>query len=422
MKALIIGGGLGGLLTAARLVKAGHRVEIFERLPVIGGRFINLDYKGYTLTSGALHMIPHGSRGPLASMLRQVGADVEIVPSSPPAMLRMPDNGSSRDISFEKFSSPLSLTDKLRLFYLTAKSRFVKPGDESFKDWFFPFIKDTWLIKFANAYCGWALSIRCGDVSASEMLTIINNMRRYGGPGVPMGGCGAIINALEQVILTGGGIIHTNRRVDRILIVDNRAVGVEAGSETILGDVVISDIGHQLSAQLYNHPDTDEFKNYIAALNSARPAAGIKICLGANRPLIGHGGILLTPYARRVNGINEVTNIDPSLAPPGKHLVMSHQALQSDDIRSEIELGLKDLEDIFHKDDYEVLIVQTYRDGWPVNRAGSGSDLGNTTPIKGLYIVGDGAKGKGGIEVEGVAMGVDNTIGLLQNFKTKNTR
>ena len=61
-------------------------------------------------------------------------------------------------------------------------------------------------------------------------------------------------------------------------------------------------------------------------------------------------------------------------------------------------------------------MVQTYRDGWPVNRAGSGLDMGNTTPIKGLYIVGDGAKGKGGIEVEGVALGVENTIGLLQNF------
>ena len=89
---------------------------------------------------------------------------------------------------------------------------------------------------------------------------------------------------------------------------------------------------------------------------------------------------------------------------------------------AEIELGLKDLEDIFHGDDYEVLMVQTYLDGWPVNRAGSGSDLGNTTPIKGLYIVGDGAKGKGGIEVEGVALGVENTITLLQNFNTNYTR
>ena len=50
------------------------------------------------------------------------------------------------------------------------------------------------------------------------------------------------------------------------------------------------------------------------------------------------------------------------------------------------------------------------------------SDPGNTTPIKGLYIVGDGAKGKGGIEVEGVALGVENTIGLLQNFKTNYAR
>jgi phytoene dehydrogenase-like protein len=419
MKALIIGGGLGGLLAAARLVREGHRVEVFERLAVIGGRFINLDYKGYTLTSGALHMIPHGSRGPLASMLRQVGADVMIVPSSPPAMLRIPDNGSFRDISFEKFSSLLSLTDKLKLFYLTAKSRFVKPGDESFKDWFLPFIKDPWLIKFANAYCGWSLSMRCDDVPAREMLAIIDNMRHYGGPGVPIGGCSAIINALEQVIISGGGIIHTNRKVDQILIVDSRAVGVEAGGETILGDVVISDIGHQATAQLYEHPGIDEFMEYMVSLESLKPSAGIKISLGANRPLIGHSGILLTPYARRINGINEVTSIDPSLAPPGKHLIMSHQVLQSGDILSEIELGLKDLQDIFHRDDYEVLMVQTYRNGWPVNHAGSGSDLGNTTPIRGLYIVGDGAKGKGGVEVEGVALGVENTITLLQNFKTK---
>ncbi len=94
---------------------------------------------------------------------------------------------------------------------------------------------------------------------------------------------------------------------------------------------------------------------------------------------------------------------------------MSHQALQSDDIQSEIELGLKDLEDIFKGKEYEVLMVQTYRNGWPVNRTASGSFTSNSTPIKGLYIVGDGAKGKGGIEVEGVALGVENTITLLQN-------
>ena len=92
-----------------------------------------------------------------------------------------------------------------------------------------------------------------------------------------------------------------------------------------------------------------------------------------------------------------------------------HQALQSDDMESEIELGLKDLVDIFQGNNYEVLMVQTYRDGWPVNRAGSGSDPGNNTPVRGLYIVGDGAKGSGGIEVEGVAMGVERTIRFLSD-------
>jgi len=45
-----------------------------------------------------------------------------------------------------------------------------------------------------------------------------------------------------------------------------------------------------------------------------------------------------------------------------------------------------------------------------VNRAASGRDIGNKTPVNGLYVVGDGAKGNGGIEVEGVAMGVANMI------------
>src|SRR3990170_4242701 len=49
MKAVIIGAGLGGLLAGAKLTKAGHDVEIFERLPFTGGRFTNLPYQGFKL-------------------------------------------------------------------------------------------------------------------------------------------------------------------------------------------------------------------------------------------------------------------------------------------------------------------------------------------------------------------------------------
>jgi len=417
MKTLIIGGGLGGLLSGARLAKAGHKVIIFERLPMVGGRFMNLDYKGYTLTSGALHMIPHGPTGPLGTMLKEVGADVEIIPSIPEALLRIPvDGGGYKDIPFRDFLKLLSWKNRLKFYYISLLSRLKNPEPKRLKDWFYPFIDDLWMVKFSDSFFGWSVSLTSEQISTEEGVAIIKNSYHYSGPGVPVGGCGAVIDALEKVILSGGGEIYTHSQVNKIIINDGRAVGVEIEGKDISGDIVISNIGHQVTAQLYNHPQTTEFEEYQKNINKIKPSGGIKICLGADRPLLDHSGILLTPYCRRINGVNEVTNIDPSLAPEGKHLIMSHQALCSNDIQTEIELGLEDIKDIFQDQEYELLMVQTYHNGWPVNRAGMGPNPGNITPIERLYIVGDGARGKGGIEVEGIAMGVNNTLSIINQL------
>jgi phytoene dehydrogenase-like protein len=112
--------------------------------------------------------------------------------------------------------------------------------------------------------------------------------------------------------------------------------------------------------------------------------------------------------------MNEVTHIDPSLAPEGMHLTMTHQTMLTNDAQTEIQLGLQDIKNMFPGKKYSILMVQTYHDDWPVNRISSGFDLGNLTPVKGLYVVGDGAKGKGGIEVEGVALGVMNLLDKLK--------
>ena len=417
MKTLIIGGGLGGLLSGAQLAKAGHKVIIFERVPMVGGRFMNLDYKGYTLTSGALHMIPHGPSGPLGTMLKEVGADVEIIPSIPEAFLRIPvDGGGYRDIPFRDFPKLLSWKNRLKFYYISLLSRIKNQEPKPLKNWFYPFIDDLWMVKFSDSFFGWSVSLTSEQISAEEGIAIINNSYHYCGPGVPVGGCGAVIDALEKVILSGGGEIYTHSQVNKIILTNERAVGVEVEGKNISGDIVISNIGHQATAQLYNHPQTSEFEKYQKNINKIKPSEGIKICLGANRPLLGHGGILLTPYCKRINGVNEVTNIDPSLAPEGKHLIMCHQTLRSNDIQTEIKFGLDDVKDIFQDQEYELLMVQTYHSDWPVNRAGTGPNPGNTTPIERLYIVGDGARGKGGIEVEGIAMGVNNTLSIIDQL------
>lgn len=412
MKAVIIGAGLGGLLAGAKLTKAGYEVEIFERLPFIGGRFTNLPYKGFKLSTGALHMIPHGSRGPLSQMLKEVGVNVRIIDSNPMAVIR---KENAEIIAFHDFRNELSLTEQVKLGTVLTYSRKFKPkSDISFRNWVLKYFDDEFLLKLADSFCGWALSLKAKDVPAREMLEIIDNMYLYKGSGIPLGGCSAVTDALSGIIRSNGGRIHTESIVERIIIDNDRATGVIVKGKTIDSGLVISDIGHFETSRLYECMDLE----YSDKISNVKPSKGIKICLSSDEPLIGHSGVFFTPYSQRINGINEVTNADPSLAPPGKQLVMSHQALLSDDLEVEINLGLLDIARLFPGKKYDVLLIQSYSNGWPVNRASSGSDNGNRTPVNNLYIVGDGAKGKGGIEVEGVALGVRNAmveIGISQD-------
>jgi phytoene dehydrogenase-like protein len=408
MKAVIIGAGLGGLLAGAKLAGAGYIVEIYEKLPFTGGRFTNLPYKGFKLSTGALHMIPHGGRGPLAQMLREVGANVIIIDSEPMAVIRK-ENGEI--IPFHDFRNDLSLIKQAKLVTVLAYSlKFMPNNDISFRDWILKYFDDDFLLKLADSFCGWSLSLQAKDVPAREMLEIINNMYLYKGSGIPAGGCGAVTDALCEIIESKGGKIDTHSCVERIIVNNGNAKGVIVKGNLIDADIVISDIGHIATSNLYECTD----KEYLDKIKNLKPSKGIKICLSSDEPLIGHSGVYLTPYAKRINGINEVTNADPSLAPPGKHLIMSHQTMISEDTRSEMDLGLGDIARLFPDKKYEVLLIQSYSDGWPVNRASSGSDTGNATPIKNLYIVGDGAKGHGGIEVEGVALGVGNLMKMME--------
>ncbi len=428
MKIAIIGSGLGGLLSGAKLAQSGHKVEIFEKLEVAGGRFINLDYKGHTLSSGALHMIPHGEDGPLGQMLKELNADVNIVNSDPSATIAVKKDDDIEIISFHNARQLLSFRSKIKiaLFGLLFKVR--PPSSMSFKEWSDRHVPDELFAKTSVAFCGWALSLPPEEVSASEMKAISENINRYGGPGVPIGGCSAVIDALIHIIEGNGGVIHIGTGIQNIETRkekgdDGRVQTYVSGVCTDTGDVVdadiiISNIGHPETVKLADSDTISDLDGaYMQKVTSSRPSAGIKICISSDEPLVGHSNILMTPYARRINGMNEVTQIDPSLAPAGKHLIVTHQTMLSDDYEQEIKLGLADVDELFKGKDYEILLIQSHRDNWPVNRASSGTGLGNRTPIDGLYVVGDGAKGKGGIEVEGVALGVMNTMKIIEQLK-----
>jgi len=119
---------------------------------------------------------------------------------------------------------------------------------------------------------------------------------------------------------------------------------------------------------------------------------------------------------KRIAGMVQPTNCDPRLAPTGKHLLISHQVMQSSSIEEEKALALADLRMLFGEAfdlHCRILTMSAYRGEWPVNRLAQGEDVRSETAMQGLFMVGDAVKPPGYLMVEGVAQSVNHFLDLL---------
>ncbi|NOY10997.1 MAG: NAD(P)/FAD-dependent oxidoreductase [Archaeoglobi archaeon] len=384
MRVGIVGAGLGGLLTGAILAENGYRVEVFERLPFIGGRFTSISYKGYEVSTGALHMIPHGSKGPLARLLRRAGCRVEIVDSRPEAEIYW--NGEREVVSRKSF--PFRDLMKLNLEFLR-----LKLGRNRTLEEFGRGLSERAYL-FMRAFLGWSLSVFPDQISFGSIVPIYRQTERYRGPGIPVGGCRAVVEELAEVIKSNDGVIA---REEVTALKPGESFGVY-GKERRDYDVVVSNLGHKLTMELLG-------ERYGEVKPESR---GVKYTIALDEPFVGHTGVLFT-LGTRIAGMNEVTNADDNLGK--KHMLQAHQPLREGS-REEILAGLKELREILKGYSYEVIAVQSYKGDWPVNRVMAGMKESNSTPYRNLYVVGDGAKGED-IEVDGVALGVERVLGEL---------
>jgi phytoene dehydrogenase-like protein len=403
MKVGVIGAGLGGLLAGVSLAKQGHTVTVFERLPYHGGRFTNIKHRGYQLSTGALHMIPHGANGPLGVMLKRLRINVSIIRTSPPGLFRFDGKNYTHNQLPDLFGS----WNKIKLVKLTADLRYSKGGSETYEEWVRKRISHKKVLDLANSFCRWALSVDSNEVSSREVVSITRNVDRYGPPGVPLGGCKAISDGLAEELTKNSGVIKYQNSVEEILIEEGKVIGLRTKDGNLEFDAIISNIGPKGTVALCK--ESAFSSEYLQSVSNLKSANGIKISFSSNVPLVGSTCTFFTPEAERVGGLVELTHIDPSLAPKGKHLLMVHQKLYGDDIKKEIDTGIEDLRGTFPNfdRDCEILMVQSYKEHWPVNRVVSGTHIGPETEVKGLYNVGDGIKPVGFMETEGVAAGVE---------------
>lgn len=92
MKALIIGGGLGGLATALRLSTTGWDVTLCEAGPTLGGKMNCLRHGGYTFDTGPSLITMPGVFAELFSAAgEQIGNHVSFMRVDPHAEYRFPD-------------------------------------------------------------------------------------------------------------------------------------------------------------------------------------------------------------------------------------------------------------------------------------------------------------------------------------------
>jgi phytoene dehydrogenase-like protein len=423
---IVIGAGLGGLLSAAQFLRRGRRVLVIERLSHPGGRFTAKTFKGAQVSTGAVHMLPFGTNGELANMLRALAIphrihDSEVFGSF---HVRGRQYVTRSMLQLAQVFGPRQFAQTLQLA-VAMLLRQPRPDerDLTYREWLDRRItrkSSPELYAFFERICHFSVSIDLDDITYGEVVETMKNMFRYGPPGIVDGGCAALTGELERRVLAAGGDIWLEQDALEVLRDGAMVAGVrvrdrKSGDERELcAPIVISNIGPEATARLTAMNGQPAIRE--EAQDGKRVASGLKVHLLSDDSIIPHRGIMYCLDTQRIAGIVQPSNSDRRLAPPGKHLLITHQLMRSDDVNAEREAARADLRYLFGDafgSRIDILTMSQYRGEWPVNRARQGEDVLPETGLSGLYLVGDAVKPSGYLMVEGVAQSVNALLDTL---------
>jgi phytoene dehydrogenase-like protein len=407
---VVIGGGMGGLISACQLAQAGKRVALIENLSFLGGRFTAFQVDGSEIPSGAFHMFPYGARGPFAQALKRSGVNIEI--PAPTVFASFHAKGTDRiaRTPFGVLGAVDRISDKFMLLRILFQSWVTPKYPGSFGEWIRKLGASEAVHRMYDRFCQFALSTTIDEIPYEEGRKVIEMIIQYGLPGVPIGGARAVAKELAAALTRAGVTVRKNSQVRKLLFNGDQVAGVVVLDRRhnttceILAPVVISSIGPSATRKLINESPGSE----------SVPAIGLKLQILSPKSLIEHDSIMFCLDTQRVAGILQATNIDPGLAPPGKHLLISHQVIPAGaSWQIERDLALEDWRYLFGEDfeDCTVVGVSQFPAAFPVNWAAQGLDVRDQLfADKGVWMVGDGVKPPGLIMVEGVAASAEAAV------------
>ena len=376
LDAIIIGSGIGGLVTASQLAAKGAKVLVLEKYVIPGGSGGSFKRKGYTFDVGASMIFGFGEKGYtnlLTRALKDVNEKCETIPDPVQLEYHLPKKFSiSVDKDYDQFLNKLSAIfpkekEGIKKFYDTCANVFkcldsmpllsiedpsylfkvffksplsclglarwlpVNAGDVARK-----FIKDPDLLKFIDIECFcWSVmpALKTPMINAGMVFTD----RHTGGINYPKGGVGQIAEKFVSGIEKLGSKIRYKANVTEILLKDEKAVGVKlSNGEEIFANIIVSN-----STRWDTFGLQDKKKGLIASKNvpkteykwseTYKPSPSfVSIHLGVDKNLISNNfnchHIIVDNWDELENEkgvifISIPTLLDSSLAPAGKHII-----------------------------------------------------------------------------------------------------
>lgn len=357
-KIVIIGGGIAGLCTAVYARKSGYQAEVLEMHDAAGGLATSWRRSGYTFENCIYWLLGSNPAGPMHSRWQEVFDIGKLKFVDPEEYVRLEtEHGESLNIyaNVDRMEAELfnrAPEDRVEIHHLaSAIRRFAKfPMPDFTAPWPHNWMAVLRTLPDLPLLREWSsLTIEeygkrfkhpllkrffGGDeltgLSALPLLFSLAWMSEHDA-GYPIGGSQAIIRLVVGKLLNLGGNLRLGAKVERILVEDDAAVGVQlTGGETIAADWVISAAdGHATIYELLDAKYADRVTDRL--YNTLKPFPSyLQVSLGVARDLSDQPGYMtqLLDTALPLDPGTELSEVsfrffhfDPTFAPSGKTAV-----------------------------------------------------------------------------------------------------
>lgn len=402
---IVIGSGMGGLCTAARLAHNGYRVLVVESLSHIGGRCSTRYRQGFKLTTGVVGI---ECGGVVEHFFDSLGLSFDVRPAGPLACLiggqpvEIPSHEGMKRLLLATGANPQDI-ERLMAAVSRGCNWQTPSSDLTLDQWITQFTDDDRLVLVFRMLASAALMASPEEIGVAAFFAFFDKLKQVPRFGYAPEGAIALPTCLEHHILDNKGEVWTCAEAKRIIIESGVARGALVyhlgREEEIEASAVVSNTGPQQTARLVGRENLDLDDRCILD-RRLRSARAICVQIGMPHALPVHSQLWVTG-SRRVSRLYQPSAVCPELAPRGRHLLIVLATPPGDagatDIETEVGICMADLDRLFPGSmaDADILSAEAFHGNRPAMHARPGSDVPAKTSIINLYNVGDGAKPPG---------------------------